>query len=177
MSIFRPRLCVLEKVGDSYGFHLHTEKGKSGQFIRLVEPDTPASACGLLAGDRLMFVNGENVEDESHQKVVAMIRSADAVLELIVVDADTAELLNKQNLKCQKEFVTEGIVLPNRDSVSGRGDAERNGTLGELTPQQDGDASSDDSRNASLMSSTEVSVLTFFLIKAFFLGSADTYSS
>ncbi|XP_056913065.1 Na(+)/H(+) exchange regulatory cofactor NHE-RF1-like isoform X3 [Takifugu flavidus] len=155
MSNLRPRLCVLEKVADSYGFHLHTEKGKSGQFIRLVEPDTPASASGLLAGDRLMFVNGENVEDENHQQVVARIRSTSAVLELIVVDADTAELLNKHNLKCQKEFVTEGIVLPNRDNVSERGDAKSNGASRELTPREDGDTSSENSRNTSVRSSTE----------------------
>ncbi|TNN03570.1 hypothetical protein fugu_000599 [Takifugu bimaculatus] len=155
MSNLRPRLCVLEKVADSYGFHLHTEKGKSGQFIRLVEPDTPASASGLLAGDRLMFVNGENVEDENHQQVVARIRSTSAVLELIVVDADTAELLNKHNLKCQKEFVTEGIVLPNRDNFSERGDAKSNGASRELTPREDGDTSSENSRNTSVRSSTE----------------------
>lgn len=172
MSNLRPRLCVLEKVADSYGFHLHTEKGKSGQFIRLVEPDTPASASGLLAGDRLMFVNGKNVEDENHQQVVARIRSASALLELIVVDEDTAELLNKYNLKCQKEFVTEGIVLPNRDSVSGRGDAKSLGASKEFTPREDGDTSSENSRNASVTSSTEVSILTFILSNH---ESADTY--
>ncbi|WP_369012512.1 PDZ domain-containing protein, partial [Klebsiella pneumoniae] len=61
MSSLRPRLCVLEKGPSGYGFHLHGEKGKTGQFIRLVEPDTPAAAAGLLAGDRLVFVNGESV--------------------------------------------------------------------------------------------------------------------
>lgn len=163
MTNLRPRLCVLENGDGSYGFHLHTEKGKSGQFIRLVEPDTPASASGLLVGDRLMFVNGENVEDESHQQVVARIRATSVALELIVVDADTAELLNKHNLKCQKEFVTEGIFLPDRDSVSERGDAESNSTPKELTPLQreNGDTSSENSRNVSVISSTEVSILAF----------------
>uniref|UniRef100_H3DK57 PDZ domain-containing protein n=2 Tax=Tetraodon nigroviridis TaxID=99883 RepID=H3DK57_TETNG len=131
MSNLRPRLCVLEKGESGYGFHLHTEKGKSGQFIRLVEPDTPASASGLLAGDRLMFVNGENVEDESHQQVVSRIRATTGALKLIVVDVDTAALLNKYNLKCQKEFVTEGIALPARDSVS---DAESNGSPRKASP-------------------------------------------
>lgn len=164
MTNLRPRLCVLDNGDGSYGFHLHTEKGKSGQFIRLIEPDTPASASGLLAGDRLMFVNGENVEDESHQQVVARIRATSAALELIVVDADTAELLNKHNLKCQKEFVAEGIFLPDRDSVSEREDAESNGTPKELTPllqRENGDTSSENSRNVSVISITEVSVLTF----------------
>lgn len=155
MSNLRPRLCVLEKGEGGYGFHLHTEKGKSGQFIRLVEPDTPASASGLLAGDRLMFVNGESVEDESHQQVVTRIRATARALELIVVDADTAALLNKHNLRCKKEFVTEGIALPARDSIS---DAESNGSSREASPlpRANGDTSSESSRKASVCSNTEV---------------------
>ncbi|XP_028989409.1 Na(+)/H(+) exchange regulatory cofactor NHE-RF1a isoform X2 [Betta splendens] len=120
MTTLRPRLCVMEKGSGGYGFHLHGEKGKSGQFIRLVEPDTPAFAAGLLAGDRLVFVNGECVDSESHQQVVSRIRATDETLELIVVDADTAELLNKHNLRCRKEFVTEGIPLP-RESAQTNG--------------------------------------------------------
>lgn len=155
MSNLRPRLCVLEKGESGYGFHLHTEKGRSGQFIRLVEPDTPASASGLLAGDRLMFVNGENVEDESHQQVVARIRATAGALELIVADADTVALLNKHHLRCQKEFVTEGIALPARDSVS---DGESSGSPREASPlpRENGDTSSESSRKASVCSSTEV---------------------
>lgn len=34
---------------NGYGFHLHGEKGKSGQFIRKVEPGSPAEAAGLRA--------------------------------------------------------------------------------------------------------------------------------
>ncbi|CAB1444676.1 unnamed protein product [Pleuronectes platessa] len=70
----RPRLCALEKGDNGYGFHLHGEKGKTGQFIRLVESDSPAETSGLRAGDRLVFVNGEDVETESHQQVVSMKR-------------------------------------------------------------------------------------------------------
>lgn len=111
----RPRLCVLEKGENGYGFHLHGEKGKSGQFIRLVEPDSPAELAGLRAGDRLVFVNGERVESDSHQQVVARIRSSAGNLELIVVDVDTDQLLKKHELKCLKEFVTEGIPVPECD--------------------------------------------------------------
>ncbi|XP_016106640.1 Na(+)/H(+) exchange regulatory cofactor NHE-RF1 [Sinocyclocheilus grahami] len=108
----RPRLCVLEKGENGYGFHLHGEKGKSGQFIRLVEPDSPAEVSGLRAGDRLAFVNGERVESDSHQRVVARIRASAGNLELIVVDVDTDQLLKKHELKCLKEFVTEGVPVP-----------------------------------------------------------------
>uniref|UniRef100_A0A3B3DUJ3 Na(+)/H(+) exchange regulatory cofactor NHE-RF1 n=1 Tax=Oryzias melastigma TaxID=30732 RepID=A0A3B3DUJ3_ORYME len=108
----RPRLCTLHKGDNGYGFHLHGEKGKTGQFIRLVEPDSPAESSGLRAGDRLVFVNGEDVESESHQQVVSRIRATPGPLELIVVDPDTEQLLKKHNLKCLKEYVSEGVPVP-----------------------------------------------------------------
>ncbi|XP_076008247.1 Na(+)/H(+) exchange regulatory cofactor NHE-RF1a [Genypterus blacodes] len=144
MSNFKPRLCVLEKGTSGYGFHLHGEKAKTGQFIRLVEPDTPASVSGLLAGDRLVFVNGDHVEGESHQQVVNRIRATEGALELIVVDAETAELLKKHNLQCRKEFVTEGIPFPG-DSDSDHADARSNGTpRGSISDRSEtGEVSSD----------------------------------
>lgn len=152
MSKLRPRLCVLEKGPSGYGFHLHGEKGKIGQFIRLVESDTPASEAGLLAGDRLMFVNGESVEGDSHQQVVAKIRATSGALELIVVDPETSELLKKHNLQCRKEFVTEGIPIPGSDSDSDRGDTQSNGTP---APLENGDSSSERSERHSVSSSTK----------------------
>ncbi|XP_015240891.1 PREDICTED: Na(+)/H(+) exchange regulatory cofactor NHE-RF1-like [Cyprinodon variegatus] len=151
MSQLRPRLCVLEKGTKGYGFHLHGEKGKTGQFIRLVEDDSPASRAGLLAKDRLMFVNGENVEGESHQQVVARIRATVGALELIVVDPETAELLSKHSLQCRKEYVTEGIPLPGGDSDSEREDRRSNGSP---VPRENGDRSS--VRSGSVSSSTKV---------------------
>ena len=34
----KPRLCVLDKGDGGYGFNLHGEKGKHGQYIRAVDP-------------------------------------------------------------------------------------------------------------------------------------------
>ncbi|XP_053707450.1 Na(+)/H(+) exchange regulatory cofactor NHE-RF1 isoform X2 [Synchiropus splendidus] len=126
-QLLRPRLCSLDKGENGYGFHLHGEKGKSGQFIRLVEPDSPAESSGLRAGDRLLFVNGDDVESESHQQVVSRIRATAGSLELIVVDPDTELLLRKHNLKCSKEFVSEGLPLPFEDEEEAE-EEEVNGT-------------------------------------------------
>lgn len=65
----RPRLCFLTKGGRGYGFHLHGERNKGGQFIRSVEPGSSADMAGLRPGDRVVEVNGENVEMEPHYQV------------------------------------------------------------------------------------------------------------
>lgn len=100
-----PRLCCLEKGPNGYGFHLHGEKGKVGQFIRLVEPGSPAEKSGLLAGDRLVEVNGENVEKETHQQVVSRIRAAMNAVRLLVVDPDTDEHLKKLGVPIREELL------------------------------------------------------------------------
>ncbi|XP_029140668.1 Na(+)/H(+) exchange regulatory cofactor NHE-RF1-like [Protobothrops mucrosquamatus] len=100
-----PRLCCPEKGPNGYGFHLHGEKGKTGQFIRLVEPDSPAEKSGLKAGDRLIEVNGDNVEKESHQQVVNRIRNSAGSVRLLVVDSETDQHLQKLGLECREEFI------------------------------------------------------------------------
>lgn len=65
----RPRLCFLVKGERGYGFHLHGERNRGGQFIRKVEPGSSADLAGLRPGDRLVEVNGENVENETHHQV------------------------------------------------------------------------------------------------------------
>ncbi|NXX77437.1 NHRF1 protein, partial [Urocolius indicus] len=85
------RLCRLERGPDGYGFHLHGEKGKPGQFIRLVEAGSPAERSGLRAGDRLVEVDGENVERDGHQQVVERIRAAAGAVSLLVVDSTAEE--------------------------------------------------------------------------------------
>ncbi|KAM4635359.1 Na(+)/H(+) exchange regulatory cofactor NHE-RF1 [Polymixia lowei] len=159
----RPRLCVLEKGDNGYGFHLHGEKGKTGQFIRLVEPDSPSETSGLRAGDRLVFVNGENVENESHQQVVSRIRAARTQLELIVVDLDTEQLLKKHNIKCLKEHVTDGIPVPFHESEDEDEDeeedhVEENGTRRESTPvpENHGEIHSHVEKKLSINSEQEV---------------------
>ncbi|XP_042305902.1 Na(+)/H(+) exchange regulatory cofactor NHE-RF1 [Sceloporus undulatus] len=104
-SSLLPRLCCPEKGPNGYGFHLHGEKGKVGQFIRLVEPESPAEKSGLRAGDRLVEVNGENVEKESHQQVVNRIRGSPGSVRLLVVDAQTDQRLQELGLRCTEELL------------------------------------------------------------------------
>lgn len=52
----RPRLCHLRKGPQGYGFNLHSDKSRPGQYIRSVDPGSPAAHSGLRAQDRLIEV-------------------------------------------------------------------------------------------------------------------------
>lgn len=82
-----PRLCHVRKVPDfdGYGFNLHAEKGKPGQYIGKVDEGSPAEAAGLRRGDRILEVNGQSIAGETHKQVVARIKQRPDDAELLVV--------------------------------------------------------------------------------------------
>ena len=87
----RPRLCHLEKSPEfvGYGFNLHAEKGKAGQFIGDVDPGSPAALADLCRGDRIVEVNNTNIANENHQQVVQRVKAIANETKLLVVDAET----------------------------------------------------------------------------------------
>ena len=143
----RPRLCLLVRGEHGYGFHLHGEKGRRGQFIRRVEPGSPAEAAALRAGDRLVEVNGVNVEGETHHQVVQRIKAVEGQTRLLVVDKETDEELRRRQLTCTEEMAQRGLPPaldpwePKADwapagSLSGEaGQKDVNGPLRELRPR------------------------------------------
>lgn len=82
-----PRLCHVQKRPgfDGYGFNLHAEKGKPGQYIGKVDENSPAELAGLKRGDRILEVNGHSIAGESHKQVVARIKERGDDAELLVV--------------------------------------------------------------------------------------------
>ena len=95
-----PRLCHIRKVPDfnGYGFNLHAERGKPGQFIGKVDEGSPAAAAGLRDDDRIVEVNGSNVTLESHQQVVERIRAVHDEVSLLVVDVDAETFYREHNV-------------------------------------------------------------------------------
>lgn len=73
---------------DGYGFNLHAEKGKPGQYIGKVDEGSPAEAAGLKQGDRIIEVNGVNISNENHKQVVQRIKAVPNETKLLVVDAE-----------------------------------------------------------------------------------------
>jgi len=62
--------------GGGYGFAVYTgdgggaaAPGSTGQFVGDVERRSPAERAGLRPGDRVVEVNGVNVETDSHRQV------------------------------------------------------------------------------------------------------------
>ncbi|XP_062292465.1 Na(+)/H(+) exchange regulatory cofactor NHE-RF2-like [Scomber scombrus] len=115
-SELRPRLCFLTKGERGYGFHLHGERNKGGQFIRKVEPGSSADLAGLRPGDRVVEVNGENVEKDPHHLVVSRIREVDHRTRLLVVDRETDDYLRSCDLACTEALAIEMGTLSPRPS-------------------------------------------------------------
>uniref|UniRef100_A0A8C1IAN5 Na(+)/H(+) exchange regulatory cofactor NHE-RF n=1 Tax=Cyprinus carpio TaxID=7962 RepID=A0A8C1IAN5_CYPCA len=112
----RPRLCYLTKGDRGYGFHLHGERNRGAQLIRKIEPGSPADLSGLRSGDRVVEVNGENVEGETHQQVVQRILEVEHRTRLLVVDRVTDEFLKFHGLPCTEDRAIEMGSLSSRSS-------------------------------------------------------------
>lgn len=82
------RLCHIKKWDhfDGYGFNLHAEKGKPGQYVGKVDENSPAEAAGLSQGDRILEVNGEPIANKTHKQVVELIKALTGETKLLVVD-------------------------------------------------------------------------------------------
>lgn len=68
-------------------------------FIKLVTPGGVAQNAGLSVNDRLVEVNGVNIEGLSHSQVVDVIKKAGTSLMLLLVDDKTDEYYKKKSKK------------------------------------------------------------------------------
>ena len=85
-----PRFChlVIQSDFDGYGFTLHVGKSRPGHIIGIIDPGSPAEVAGLIKGDRIVEVNGANVQCETHKEVVERIKSNGSSVILLVSDKE-----------------------------------------------------------------------------------------
>ncbi|XP_061264781.1 Na(+)/H(+) exchange regulatory cofactor NHE-RF3 isoform X2 [Bos javanicus] len=99
----QPRLCYLVKEGGSYGFSLKTVQGKNGVYMTDIKPQGVAMKAGVLADDHLIEVNGENVEDASHEEVVEKVKKSGSRVTFLLVDKETDKHHSEQKIKVKRE--------------------------------------------------------------------------
>lgn len=120
-----PRLSHLIKWVDfdGYGFNLHAEKSRSGQFIGKVDEDSPAQHAGLREGDRIIEVNGVNIAQENHRQVVERIKSIPNETKLLVVDEEADKWYKERKIVVKSTqsnviFMKTPIPRPSKEPPS-----------------------------------------------------------
>uniref|UniRef100_A0A8B9ZJR6 PDZ domain containing 1 n=1 Tax=Anas platyrhynchos TaxID=8839 RepID=A0A8B9ZJR6_ANAPL len=94
----KPRICKMVKGPNGFGFSLNMAKNKPGLFINEVQSHGPADTAGVENNDFLVEVNGENVMNESYDKVVARIQSSGDKLTVLVCSKDAYKYFQDQNI-------------------------------------------------------------------------------
>nr|XP_049575326.1 Na(+)/H(+) exchange regulatory cofactor NHE-RF2 [Syngnathus scovelli] len=115
-----PRLCHLVKGETGYGFNLHSNKAKGGQFVRSVDPHSPAERADVRPGDRLVEVNGVNIEGLKHSDVVAFIKAEEREVRLLLVDQETDELFHRLGITptARHVYMDESATEPASSAAS-----------------------------------------------------------
>ncbi|XP_055360576.1 delphilin [Betta splendens] len=70
----------------NFGFTL---RGHAPVCIDAVIPDSPAEECGLKPGDKILFLNGLDMRNCSHEKVVSMLQGSGAMPTLVVEESQS----------------------------------------------------------------------------------------
>ncbi|XP_077595719.1 delphilin isoform X3 [Stigmatopora nigra] len=82
------RLIRVYRGKKTFGFTL---RGHAPVCIDSVIADSPAEECGLKPGDRILYLNGLDMRNCSHEKVVSMLQGSGAMPTLVIEDGPSDE--------------------------------------------------------------------------------------
>ncbi|KAJ0070327.1 hypothetical protein NL108_007664, partial [Boleophthalmus pectinirostris] len=85
----KPKLCYLVKNNSGYGFSLRSVKGQQGLFMTEVVPGGVADQAGVRVNDRLLEINGDDMDGSTHEQAVEKIKSAGGALMFLLADEET----------------------------------------------------------------------------------------
>lgn len=154
------RLCHIVKWDDfdGYGFNLHAEKGKNGQFIGKVDDGSPSQAAGLRQGDRIVEVNEINIANETHKQVVERIKAFPNETKLLVVDQRADEYFRANNIVIKGTMANVKVIkTPEKNPHRAAEQDELNGSLDENAQKStaSNDTSQSESSTVSMNARTE----------------------
>ncbi|XP_037603585.1 PDZ domain containing 3b isoform X2 [Sebastes umbrosus] len=82
----KPRHCYLQKGPLGFGFNLDCVPESPGTFVSQVAFGGTGLSAGLLVGDVVMEVNGQNVEEKSLEDVIMLVKKGGNFLNLVVME-------------------------------------------------------------------------------------------
>ncbi|XP_055018693.1 Na(+)/H(+) exchange regulatory cofactor NHE-RF3-like isoform X2 [Boleophthalmus pectinirostris] len=98
-SVKPPRLCHIKKNSTSgLGIGFTAVEGQKGHFTVNLVPGGAAEKAGVYKGDRLVWMNGGNVEDLTHSALTKMLKKSGSQVTILVVDAESEKYYNSQRL-------------------------------------------------------------------------------
>ncbi|XP_015116008.1 Na(+)/H(+) exchange regulatory cofactor NHE-RF1 [Diachasma alloeum] len=145
------RLCHIVKWEDfdGYGFNLHAERGKNGQFIGKVDDGSPSQAAGLRQGDRIIEVNEINIANETHKQVVDRIKAFPSETKLLVVDQEADDYYKANSIIIRGTMTgIKEIKTPERNPASVESEEKADGSISSIDENMQKSIGSNDTSNS-----------------------------
>ncbi|KAM4047170.1 Na(+)/H(+) exchange regulatory cofactor NHE-RF3-like [Anomaloglossus baeobatrachus] len=114
----KPRLCYLVKDKGSFGFSLKTNKGTKGFFLDTLLAGGVAVKAGVKEGDRIIEINGKNIEFDSYEQLVKKVKESGDSVMFLLADKETTDYFH-QNKKEITAEVANLQLLPNPPRIVG----------------------------------------------------------
>ncbi|NWX28136.1 NHRF3 protein, partial [Notiomystis cincta] len=99
----QPRLCYLVKEETGYGFSLKSTEGQKGLFIVELSSQGAAAKAGVQNNDRLIEINGKNVENDTHEEVVEKVKKSENHVVFLLSNEETDRYYTSQRMALSKE--------------------------------------------------------------------------
>ncbi|XP_040438861.1 Na(+)/H(+) exchange regulatory cofactor NHE-RF3 [Falco naumanni] len=102
-AVPQPRLCYLVREEKGYGFSLKSTGGQKGLFIVDLAPQGAAAKAGVQNNDRLIEINGKNVENDTHKEAVEKVRKSENHVMFLLSNEETDRYYTSQKMVLSKE--------------------------------------------------------------------------
>ncbi|KAK0089460.1 hypothetical protein PV325_007210 [Microctonus aethiopoides] len=157
------RLCHIVKWDDfdGYGFNLHAERGKDGQFIGKVDDGSPSQAAGLRQGDRIIEVNEINIANETHKQVVDRIKAFPNETKLLVVDQEADDYYKANNIVIRGTLTGIKVIkTPEKNPATVEHEARSDGSISSVEDNTHKSIGSNDTSNSGSTAAAPAAAVT-----------------